>query len=70
MIYSVYLSFGSNLSSKFGSPVDNIKQAYLELLKYGFKIKKNHHFIKVLHIQMLMTQNLLIVLHISHVILK
>src|SRR5210317_250794 len=46
MIYSVYLSFGSNLSSKFGSPVDNIKQAYLELLKYGFKIKKKSSFYK------------------------
>ena len=46
MIYLVYLSFGSNLSSKFGSPVDNIKQAYLELLKYGFKIKKKSSFYK------------------------
>lgn len=46
MIYSVYLSFGSNLSSKFGSPADNIKQAYLELLKYGFKIKKKSSFYK------------------------
>ena len=40
----IYLAFGSNLSSKFGSPQQTIIKAYSELRKYGIKIKKKSSF--------------------------
>ena len=40
----IYLAFGSNLSSNYGSPQKTITIAYRELSKYGLQINKKSSF--------------------------
>ena len=42
----IYLAFGSNLSSNYGSPQKTITIAYRELSKYGLQINKKSSFYK------------------------